>query len=398
MRVSTSAMQQQSLNVILQQQASLARTQLQVATGKNLLSPADDPVGSQRALQIEQSIGKLDQYSTNGKLVAGRLIVEDSKLDAAAEVLQRVRELVIQASNATQTTESRNLIATEIRELNAELLDIGNSENGQGEYIFAGSKTDTRPFARNSTGVTYSGDQNQRELQIADQRRMTDGDTGSHVFLDIPDGNGTFSVEAPLSNTGTGAVENTALLDPRLYDNESYTIVFTTPTTYDVVPAGGGAPVAQGDYEDGDTLSFLGIEMRLSGEPETGDEFAVSPSTARDVFTTIDDIVAALGQPVQNDNLRAYSRSELNAGIYNLDQALGRVLEVRTDVGSRLDALESQEASNEELGIQLQSTLSDIVDVDYAEAISRLNLQLTGLDAAQRSFARLQDLSLFNYL
>lgn len=398
MRVSTSAMQQQSLNVILRQQSGLAKTQLQVATGKNLLSPADDPVGAQRAVQLEQSIGKLEQYSTNGKLVTGRLIVADSKLDAAGEVLQRVRELVIQASNATQTTESRKLIGTEIRELGAELLDIANAENGQGEYIFAGSKTDTRPFARTSSGVTYSGDQTQRELQIAERRRMPDGDTGSHVFLDIPDGNGTFSVRAEDSNLGTVAVENTALLDPRLYDEQGYTIQFTSQTTYDVVPSGGGAPVTQGSYEDGDTLSFLGIEVRLSGKPEVGDEFVVNPSRARDVFTTIDDIAGALEAPVQNDNLRALARSQLNAGIYNLDQALGRVLEVRTDVGSRLDALDSQESANEELGIQLKSTLSDIVDVDYAEAISRLNLQLTGLDAAQRSFARLQDLSLFNYL
>ena len=163
-------MQQQSLNVILRQQSGLAKTQLQVATGQRLLSSADDPVGAQRAVKLEQSIGKLEQYSTNGQLAIGRLSVVDSKLAAAGDVIQRVRELVIQASNATQTTETRRLIATEIRELNAELLDISNSENGQGEYMFAGSKTDTRPFARDSAGVSYSGDQIQRKLQIADGR------------------------------------------------------------------------------------------------------------------------------------------------------------------------------------------------------------------------------------
>ena len=398
MRVSTSAIQQQSLNVLLRQQSSLARTQLQVATGRNLLSPADDPVGSQQAVRLEQSIGKLAQFETNGQLVAGRLIVEDSKLAAAGDVIQRVRELVIQASNATQNTESRRLIAAEIKELNAELLDTANSENGQGEYMFAGAKTDTRPFARSSQGVNYSGDQTQRELQIADRRRMPDGDTGYRLFVDIPDGNGTFSALADTDNTGTGAVENTALLDPRLYDEQPYILRFTAPDAFDVVPAGGGGAIAQGTYEDGDTISFRGVELRLSGVPAAGDEFTVEPSKSQDVFTSIDEVIAALEMPAENENLRSLSRSALNAGIYNLDQALGRVLEVRTDVGSRLDALDSQRLANEELGIQLQGTLSDIVDVDYAEAISRLNLQLTGLDAAQRSFARLQNLSLFNYL
>ena len=398
MRVSTSGLQQQSLNVILQQQSTVARTQLQVASGRNLLSPADDPVGSQRAVQLEQSIGKLDQYNTNAQITVSRLSVEENQLSAAGDVLQRVRELVVQASNATQTTEARGIIATNIRELNAELLAIANSENGQGEFIFAGTKTDTRPFSRDSTGVSYSGDQNRRELQIADGRFMADGDNGSHLFMDIPDGNGAFSVEVPLSNTGTAVAENSTLLDPRLYDQDTYTVRFVTPDSYEVLPSGGGPAVASGAYTDGDTLAFQGIEMRLSGQPDVGDEFVAVPSRAQDVFTSIDRIVEALEFPVQNESLRATARTELNAGIYNLDQALGRVLEVRSDVGSRLQALDSQEVVNAELDIQLRSTLSDIVDVDYAEAISRLNSQLTGLEAAQRSFARLQDLSLFNYL
>ena len=116
------------------------------------------------------------------------------------------------------------------------------------------------------------------------------------------------------------------------------------------------------------------------------------------MFTTIDEIIEALEAPVQNETFRAIARTDLNAGLYNLDQALGRVLEVRTDIGSRLNALENQESSNEELGIQLRATLSDIVEVDLVDAISRLNQQLTGLEAAQRSFAQLQNLSLFNFL
>ena len=398
MRVSTFNLQQQSLNVILSQQSGLARTQLQVATGRNFSSPADDPVGAQRALQLEQSIGRLEQFSTNGQLVTGRLLVEDSKLAGAGDVIQRIRELIIQASNATQTTESRNLIATEIKELNAELLDIANSENGQGEFIFAGSKTSTRPFARDSSGVTYSGDQTRRELQIADQRRIADGDTGSRIFLDIPDGNGTFSALSSSANNGTVVIENTALLDPRLYDEEPYVLQFTSETTYEVIPAAGGPAVSQGIYEDGETITFQGIELRLSGEPQVGDELQIEPSKARDVFTTIDEIIEALEAPVQNETFRAIARTDLNAGLYNLDQALGRVLEVRTDIGSRLNALENQESSNEELGIQLRATLSNIVEVDLVDAISRLNQQLTGLEAAQRSFAQLQNLSLFNFL
>ena len=208
--------------------------------------------------------------------------------------------------------------------------------------------------------MTYSGDQTRRELQIADQRRIADGDTGSRIFLEIPDGNGTFSALSSSANNGTVVIENTALLDPRLYDEEPYVLQFTSETTYEVIPAAGGPSVSQGIYEDGETITFQGIELRLSGEPQVGDELQIEPSKARDVFTTIDEIIEALEAPVQNETFRAIARTDLNAGLYNLDQALGRVLEVRTDIGSRPNALENQESSNEELGIQLRATLSNI--------------------------------------
>jgi len=91
-------------------------------------------------------------------------------------------------------------------------------------------------------------------------------------------------------------------------------------------------------------------------------------------------------------------RSELNNGLDNLDRMLERVVQIRTEIGTRLTTLDSQEGANQELELQLQTTLSDIRDLDFAEAVGRLNLQLTGLQAAQQAFARVQGLSLFNFL
>jgi flagellar hook-associated protein 3 FlgL len=81
----------------------------------------------------------------------------------------------------------------------------------------------------------------------------------------------------------------------------------------------------------------------------------------------------------------------------NVDQALGNVLDVRTQVGSRLAAIETQLDSNGAMALTLQSTLAQIQDLDYAEAISRLSAQATTLEAAQQSFIRTQQLSLFNF-
>ena len=87
----------------------------------------------------------------------------------------------------------------------------------------------------------------------------------------------------------------------------------------------------------------------------------------------------------------------VNANLQNIDQGLGNVLDVRTRVGSRLAAIESQTDNNASLALTLQQTLSDLEDLDYAEALSRLSLGVATLEAAQKSFVRTQQLSLFNY-
>lgn len=88
----------------------------------------------------------------------------------------------------------------------------------------------------------------------------------------------------------------------------------------------------------------------------------------------------------------------INAGILNMDEAIGNSLEIRTAVGSRLAAIENQTDSNGAFALTLQAALADIEDLDYAEALSRLSQEMTVLEAAQQTFIRTQNLSLFNYL
>ena len=111
----------------------------------------------------------------------------------------------------------------------------------------------------------------------------------------------------------------------------------------------------------------------------------------------ISDLADAVASAVDNDTSRAAMINGINAGILNIDQALGNSLNIQTQVGSRLAAIDNQEDSNSAFAITLQEALSSIEDLDYAEALSRLSLQVTVLEAAQQSFIRAQNLSLFNY-
>jgi len=82
----------------------------------------------------------------------------------------------------------------------------------------------------------------------------------------------------------------------------------------------------------------------------------------------------------------------------SVDTGLGKILEVRSNVGARLNALDSQGNINESVKIQVRSILSDVEDLDYGQAVSDLNLKLTGLQASQKAFTRVQDISLFDFI
>ena len=116
------------------------------------------------------------------------------------------------------------------------------------------------------------------------------------------------------------------------------------------------------------------------------------------MFATLDAIATAFENTGETDMERAQTRTALNSGLANLDQAIDRLVEVRTDVGTRLTQLDTQAGANDEYELQLQTTRSDLRDLDFAEAVGRLNLQLTGLQAAQQAYTRVQGLSLFNFL
>jgi len=145
-------------------------------------------------------------------------------------------------------------------------------------------------------------------------------------------------------------------------------------------------------------LAAAGARVVFNGTPADGDQFEVRPSRGQDIFGTLQGIADTLNTSGTTPAEQANVNNAMNIALGELDQALGKVLEVRADVGVRLQHVQSQLDVNDSFNLQLRETLSGIQDLDLAEAITRFNLQLTALEAAQRSFARMQGLSLFNFL
>ena len=194
MRISTAQMYYKGVTAMLDKQAELAKTQQQLATGERILAPSDDPAAATQAMQLEQIIETTKQYQRNANYAESRLSLEETVLVEVGNILQRVRELAVRANNDTLSAGDRTAIAAEVRSVQKDLVQLANTQDANGEYVFAGFKTATIPFSDDGAGnFTYNGDQGQRALQIGDNRQVTIGDSGDQVFMRVDDGAGGFS-------------------------------------------------------------------------------------------------------------------------------------------------------------------------------------------------------------
>jgi flagellar hook-associated protein 3 FlgL len=398
MRVSNDSLRAAFLAALDDARRRVLETHTQVSTGQRINAPSDDPVAAARVAHLDSSLARLDQYQANVGFARHQLGLEEEALGEVIDTLQRIRELTLQANNSTASDADRYLIAREIAEHRAALLAIANTTDVDGRYLFAGYSEATTPFTAAAGGsIVYNGDQGQRVLQISDSRFVAINDSGADMFQRIAAGNGTFVLDVGASNTGTGTLGASSVVNPAGWVPDTYTVTFVTPATYEV-RNGANALIASGTFAPSQSLTFAGIAMRIDGTPAAGDTFTVAPSAQRDVFSTLDELIAAIESPAGNPAARARLHSSVGQRLVDLDSALAHFVEARAAIGARVRALDQQESLNADLAVHFKATLSSVRDLDYAEALSRLSQELFGLDAAQQAFARTQSLSLFKYI
>lgn len=395
MRITSNTMARSYLATHQRNQTELLKTQLQLATGRRVINPSDDPGAAYRIEALQRGLESHAIHQENAEAARRRLSIEDEALGGVANILDRMRELTIRANSAVLDDVSRAGIAHEVRQLSDGLVQLANSQDGRGEYLFAGFKVAEPPFARQGQDVVYRGDQGKRMLQIGDTRRVADGDSGDFVFMAVKAGRSGVLVSPADANTGTGVVG--AYAANGTVPTGSLTVQFTASNAYQVAD-GGGALIASGSYTSGDTLDFAGVSVPVTGNPAAGDEFTVDFNTRASVFEIADELIAVLETGGTDPLSEARRQNGFGAALNAIDGALANIGGVRTDVGARLSATESQRDINEGLALQLETTLATVRDIDYVEAISRLEAQLTSLEIAQSSFAKARQLSLFDFI
>jgi flagellar hook-associated protein 3 FlgL len=287
-------------------QNDLAKSQAQISAQKQVLNPSDAPDQAAAITRLRSMIGKQDSYLKTMDTVQSRLETESTTLSSAGDILIRMKELTIQANNATTAGSSRTVIATEMQGLRDQLLSLANTTDASGSYLFSGSKVHTPAFATDANGVvSYQGDQAQISVAVGDHRTLPTNRSGTQAFVSV---------------------------------------------------------------------------ARTGGDGN---------ATGAGFFKAIDDLIAGVRSGVS---------SVMQRGLGEMDTLHQGVLLAQASGGTDMQAMQQQSAALDATKLTLQSALSSVEDLDMPKAITLMQKQMLSLEAAQSSFAKVSQMSLFAYL
>ena len=411
MRISTLQAFNNGVAGLQRNYANVTRTQEQISTGNRILTPADDPVASVRLLQLEQQQNVLNQYAENLTAAKNSLTQEEVSLNSANTILQRVRELAVQAGNGALSSKDRASIAAELQEREDELLGVMNTRNARGEYLFAGFQGKTQPFVRQADGsYAYQGDEGQRKLQVASSLEVAISDSGKAVFENVLNAARLSLTDNSVPAAPAGVISGLLVEDEVAFANfpaAGIQLDFdaTDPLNYSLttLPLPGTVTTGRLDGDKDTLLHFSGAAFYINGTPPASSSFTIqgpdaSPATPppnkQGILSTIANLRASLESPASG----AQVRDAVALALTNLDHGMTTVDGVRGEIGARLNIIESTQTDNEDVSLVNKSVQAQLRELDYAEALSRLSFESIVLEAAQQSYVKIAGLTLFSQM
>ncbi len=409
------------LSGILQQQTTLGTLSQQLSTGNALVDPSAQPVAVAQNVDLTAQIGQLAGYTQNGSNAQQSLQLESSTLQSVSTLVDQVRQLALQMNNGTVNGQELQNAGTTMQGYLQQLVQYGNTQDGQGNYVFAGSRSQTQPFVLQANGqVLYQGDGSQNQLALGPSLNTATGDPGSAVFMNIPGGNGTFSVSASGGNTGGASLGPGSVNNPSLAQQVLLVAGTQYHISFSAAPSGGGLDysvssgsgaafaasgvVASGSFSAGMSIGLPpgaspAIEVPIVGTPAAGDSFTIAGAQPQSLFATF----SSLEQAFSTGNSQASGTSALRAqaisnAISSLDQAQTVLLGTQSSIGARLQQVQAVQTQNSGTTLQLQTQQASIASINYPQVITQYQQSLTALQAAESAFAKLQGLSLFKYI
>ena len=399
MRISTAQAYSSSIDTLLRRQRDMSDSQAQMTSGKRLIRASDDPAAAAHAERALASATRVEASQRGVQTSQILMTQSEGALTDAGDLLQRARELMIAAGNGIHSDKERLTASNELRSIREQLLVVANRTDGGRGYLFGGQGSSTPPFLDTPTGVQFRGTAGQ--AVAADGERLPLSLDGQEVWMQTRTGNGVFETRANVS-TGAAWVDSGNVTNPTLVTDSTYTINFSGAPgalTYSILKDGAGTAQTNVPFTpstSGVLIEVDGVAANIKGAPLAGDQFEFLPSTPTlSIFDALDKAVADLAVP----SLTASKRAQLNGfSLTNVDAALSRLTGARAEVGNALNQIDNTSSRLESQKLQAVSERSNAEDLDMVSAISEFQNKQTGYDAALKSYAMVQKLSLFNYV
>lgn len=287
-------------------QSRIAALQNQIASGKQLLKSADDPIGAGKSVVIDNTISQLQQYERNNNYALNRLQSEETAIESMNNTLMSIRELALRSNNDSLHAKDQATLLVDLQFRKQEFFGLVNTKGANGEYLFSGTRRTVAPYA-SIDNHDYQGNNDKQLINTSPNNKIPIGTSAQVLLKHTPD-----------------------------------------------------------------------------GEPGS-------------VLTLIDDLETLISQAA-SDSPPDDFQQRMATILASLETAQTHISVQRSEVGHRMVSQESSSKNNADLLFMMQTEQDNLEGLDYPAAISKLETEAQSLQAIQSTYARMSDLSLFNYL
>ncbi|PSU38830.1 flagellar hook-associated protein FlgL [Photobacterium phosphoreum] len=425
-RVSTASQYQNLTSNLMRKQGELNQTNGQLSSGKRVETAGDDPVSSVTIQNYRQQLTQIDQYNSAITLANNRLQTMETAIAGVEDNLGATKQKVLGMINGAMASNDRTAFKDELISLRDGLLELANSRDEAGNYVFAGNQSDTKPFMEATDGsMGYHGDSQSRYAQIDKSVNVKTSLPGDQLFTDVPNSYGDYR---PVFSDGAGGLTDGSKLhllsatttdfstaediqvsfkesdkvdkdgnkvmqyslkigENVVAENQPYneqTGIIYPPRSKPLEPVDPTTPVA--DKEAEIRLKFDGIS--------SGDSITLEAAQTINIFDSIQSAIDNAERPTSSPAAEA----NLQRVIDDLDSGFVHMNQQRSEVGTIMQQVDRQLEQHLDFELTLNQAQSGLEDLDYSKAIMDMNQQMMALQASQQAFGQTKQLSLFNYI
>lgn len=392
-RIGTANMYDNTVRNLNARQSNLVDLMEKTTTGKRVLRASDDPVSAAQAERALTRMGRSESDQRSLEAQRNVMVYAEATLGEANSAMQSFRDLLMSAGNGSFNQESRTALLSQMTSLRDQLKTYANRQDSNGLPLFRGLDSAEQPIQ----GYNFAGQPGQAGSADNGIANTLDG---AAAWMNVPTGNGVYETHLGAGNTGKFATDAGTVTNPGAAAAAvmPLTVQFSKDANGALQYSADGG-VTQVPYKAGEDIEVSGMRVKVTGKPEDGDSVSFHHSQRSDLFSVLDRAIAAVRDATLPDGSASSQLTQAIArGLTEIDSGMGRLGTARGLAGDLLNRADRIEDGLKARDVQLEGDRARAEDIDMIKALSDVDMQKIGLQAALQSYAQIQKLSLFNFI